>query len=198
MPCSGPPGSCWTALGEPEDMASKKKGKTTDRQRERRRKNAAGPATQPRGGAPGGRVAAPDPRTLRPPVHFTADGERIDAPEQVLGLAAGNRDPAQVRAAWTKRLREHPPEQDPEGARRLREARDRLLDPKRLIERELGVLRVPDAQAWGLPTSPLAEDAGLLDAQARLLGQAALYVLVEDALMREGLHDYLEALGRDR
>ena len=49
-------------------------------------------------------------------------------PYDILGLAAGAAE-AEIRAAYFARVREHPPERDPEGFKRIREAYDQLRDP---------------------------------------------------------------------
>ena len=58
--------------------------------------------------------------------------------------------------------------------------------PARFAERHLGILHVPDPDAWDLPRPGRADDR-VLTPEARLLGQAVLYTLVEEALWTEGL-----------
>lgn len=49
-------------------------------------------------------------------------------PYDVLGVPR-NASAAEVRRAWIEGVRRHPPDRDPEGFQRLREAHDRLKDP---------------------------------------------------------------------
>ncbi len=123
-----------------------------------------------------------DPPTTQgclPPRFVDATGSVVPDPYALLGLPLGCHDPDRVRTAYRDGLGRHPPEQEPELARQLRDARDRLLDPERLVERELGVLHVPAAPA--IPE--LAEPAGeRLDGNLRLAAQAVLYALVEEAV----------------
>lgn len=122
-------------------------------------------------------------------IHVDARGHQVADPYAILGLDA-EADAEAVRRAWVEKIQEHPPEKDPEGARALREARDRLVEPGRLLERLVGVLHVPDPQAWGLPTDAgLVEletgpGAGMLDAASRIHGQALVYALVEDTFVK--------------
>src|SRR5690606_18676293 len=129
----------------------------------------------------------PRPDRLAPAVHIDPLGAVVPDPWAELGLAHGEQDPDRIRAAWRDAILNRPPEQEPAGARRAQEARDRLLDPERYLERVLGAIQVPDADAWGLPETPPDGGADLLDAEGRLAGQVALYALVEDALWNEGL-----------
>lgn len=128
----------------------------------------------------------PLPERCRPPVLLDADGHPVPDPRVVLGLPAGPLDPDAVRAAWQRASLDHPAERDPDGAERVRRARDRLLDPAAVLEREIGVLLVPDPVAWGLP-GPVEPAEDTIAPEARLLGQLALYALVEEALWTEGL-----------
>lgn len=122
----------------------------------------------------------------RPPVFIDHHGRAQDDPRAVLGLGDGPLNEDLVRARFREGLLTHLPESDPAGAERVRRARDRLLDPDQLLVRELGVLHVPDAAAWSLELPVQSADRGLR-ADARLLGQLALYTLVEEALWNEGL-----------
>ena len=122
-----------------------------------------------------------------PPIYIDATGCRVPDPYATLGLDASQSSlPSveEVRAACRQRLLEHPPEQNPETARALVAARDRLIDPERVIEREVGVLHVPGPEVWGLPAVSAIGDRGArrLDALGRLMGQLVLYALVEDEL----------------
>jgi hypothetical protein len=122
------------------------------------------------------------PPPLDPPLFVNGQNQVVPNPWEVLGLPANTFDPDAVRSAWRRSLLDHPPEQDPEGALRLNEARDRLLDEKRWAERELGTLHVPNPDTFGLPTHLDPWQAGLMDAQTRLLGQSLLYALLEQDL----------------
>jgi DnaJ-class molecular chaperone len=53
---------------------------------------------------------------------------------QVLGLDADSADDANVQAAYVSGLREHPPERDPEGFQRLRDAYEQLRTRRRRLE----------------------------------------------------------------
>lgn len=166
----------------------RKRQRKAEKKKSRRDKRKAQPAAQQRSSAPDPHalwsVSCPDTSRCHPPVHFDAAGHVLEDARALLGLGAGPLTEAEIREAWRKKLIEHPPEQDPEGARKVREARDRLLDPERVFERLLGELRVPDAAAYGLSDAALAaQDDGTMDAMARLGGQAMLYALVEDALL---------------
>lgn len=127
----------------------------------------------------------PSPHSCLPPVFIDARGAVPD-PWATLDLPTGTLDPEGVRAAFLTAVQARPPEADPRGAQRLREARDRLIEPERLLDRELGVLHLPDPAAHALPP-PVANAAGPLPPEARLIGQLALYTLVEEALWTEGL-----------
>lgn len=144
-------------------------------------------------------LVPPSPERCLPPVHVDRSGQAVPDPRALLGLPAdGPLDPAGVQEAYREQLLEHPPEADPRGARQLREARDRLLDPDRFLERTLGILHVPDPDAWDLPRPGYADPSspsdpqGQLTPEARLLGQAALYTLVEEALWNEGIREVVE------
>jgi len=120
-----------------------------------------------------------------PPLHVDRHGRPVPDPWQSLGLQPrdGSVPHDEVRAAYRQRLLAAPPESDPQRARLLREARDRLCDPRQVLDRELGVLHLPDPQAWDLPgeDESSAED-GLLPAADRIVGQLFLYALLEDRL----------------
>jgi hypothetical protein len=54
-------------------------------------------------------------------------------PFEILGLSAGvSRE--EIRAAYLKKVKEHPPDRDPAGFERIRDAYDTLKDPYRLTE----------------------------------------------------------------
>jgi len=128
-------------------------------------------------------LLVPHPERCLPPVYVANGGQVIEDPRTVLGLPTGPLDEQTVRAAWRQALVAHPPEQDPDGARRIHEARDRLVDPKEWLARQLGVLHVPDPEAWDLSsTDPPEATTDRLDAKTRLLGEAVLYALLEAEL----------------
>lgn len=134
----------------------------------------------------------PEAQRCLPPIFVDRNRAIIPDPRSTLGLAT-NRTPteAEVRDGWRKTLMDHPPEQDPEGARLAREARDRLLNPDYFLERELGVLHVPDPRQWPLP----APEPPRLDATRRLTAETLLYALVEDALWDQGLEEVMRHRG---
>jgi DnaJ-domain-containing protein 1 len=57
-------------------------------------------------------------------------------PWAVLGLAPGA-DGEQIRAAYLKMVKEHPPDRSPERFERIRDAYELLRDPRRLSQRML-------------------------------------------------------------
>jgi curved DNA-binding protein CbpA len=122
-----------------------------------------------------------------PPVHVDADGRAVPDPYEVLGLTERPASAEQIREAAHRLLLDHPPEQYPREAQRILEARNRLLSPAAFEARHLGVLHVPDPDAWGCPRPGQQGDAEPLTPLARTLGQAVLYTLVEEALWTEGL-----------
>lgn len=122
------------------------------------------------------------------PVHLDAAGHAVPDPYAILDLAAtpSSGVPAadQVQDAYLRKLREYPPELEPERNLEIRGARERLSDPARVVERELGVLHAPSAAAWGLPERGIEDPRAprLLGARERLLGQLVVYALVENLL----------------
>ncbi len=160
-----------------------------EKQRRKRAEDGGTGSTPPTPPAVSGhrllRIAGDAPERSLAPVHIDRTGAVVPDPRAELGLPLdGVLGEATVRAAYRARLIECPPEQDPERARRAREARDRLLDPEAALEDALGVLHVPDAAAWGLQASDSPTDQRL-PASARLLGQSVLYAMLEDALLAE-------------
>jgi hypothetical protein len=151
------------------------------RDEKRKRRNARKPerrgpgAMQPQIVARLPPIDPPEPQRCLPAVTLDATGKSVDDPYALLGVTRDADEPA-IMAAWRARIVECPPERDPEGARRLLEARQRLLDPARVIERELGALHVPDPDQFGLPAP---ETGVMLSARDRLVGQLALYALLE-------------------
>lgn len=61
-------------------------------------------------------------------------------PHATLGVDA-NATSAEVRIAYLQKVREHPPERDPEGFKRVREAYEALRSPRRRAESTLLELR---------------------------------------------------------
>lgn len=124
----------------------------------------------------------PVPERCLAPGYLDAAGRSTDDPYAVLGLPPGERAEPVVQEAWKRNLRAHPPERDPEGARRALEARQRLTDPTRVVERELGVVHLPDPAAWGFAAEAAEASTGStrLSSAERLVGQALLYALLED------------------
>ncbi len=125
---------------------------------------------------------------LKQPLFVDARGRKVPDPYQRLQVEyrPGGVDPEEVRQAYKRQLLAHPPERDPLAAVELREARDRLLDPERVLERELGILHVPDAEAWELPDwRGLPDDPNVLSSDDRLMGQLVLYALLEEVLLEE-------------
>lgn len=169
-------------------MAKKHKKKQQQKQARQRRehkrseRNARKPARRGSGPREPGvvdrlpSIDPPDPQRCLPAVFLDATGKAVEDPWAELGVPR-DADEAAITAAWKARIVERPPERDPEGARRLLEARERLLDPSRVIERELGSTHVPDPDAFGLPSAEPAVD--MLSVRERLVGQLALYALLE-------------------
>jgi curved DNA-binding protein CbpA len=58
----------------------------------------------------------------------------MNDPYQILGLDPDSADDAGVQAAYVAKLREHPPERDPEGFQRLRGAYEQLRTRRRRLE----------------------------------------------------------------
>lgn len=165
-------------------MGKKNKNKHKQQQQRRERKRHERNARQPKpSGPPRPRdsprlpqLDPPEPHRCLPAIHIDATGKVIPDPYAELGIP-DDADPEAIHAAFRARILERPPERAPEGARRLLDARERLLGEDRAIERALGVLRVPDPAAFGLPLSSTTD--ALLPAPERLVGQLALYALLE-------------------
>jgi len=124
-----------------------------------------------------------------PPAHVTPSLVRIRDPLEVLGLDPTRRaSPDEVQAAFRASLAAHPPEREPEVARALIEARDRLARPERVLERELGVLYAPDAAHYGLAAAAASEPRPdlTLPSRPRLLASLVLYALLEAELEAPG------------
>jgi hypothetical protein len=139
-----------------------------------------------------------------PPVHVSRECLPVPDPIAVLGLDPKRRHaPEEVAAAARAALLAHPPEREPEAARDILDARDRLVRQERVLERELGALYVPRPAAFDLPTDPPPrqapqpkpvkltglevpsepEPAGVLaPSYPRLLASLALYALLAEEL----------------
>lgn len=167
-------------MGKPK----KKNQKQAQQRREQKRgrRNARKPERKGPREAPLERVVRlpsidpPEPQRCFPALALDATGKVVGDPHAELGVSR-DADDAAILAAWRARIVECPPERDPERARRLLEARERLLEPTRVIERELGTVHVPDPDAFGLPGAAVGDD--MLTVRDRLVGQLALYVLLE-------------------
>lgn len=121
-----------------------------------------------------------------PPVHATSSLVRIRDPLEVLGLDPTRRaSREEVLAAFRAAIEAHPPEREPEVARELIEARDRLARPEHVLERELGVLYPPDPAHYGLAAAAAASEPkpeSTLPSHPRLLASLVLYTLLEAEL----------------
>src|SRR4051812_32568459 len=71
----------------------------------------------------------------------------VEQAQGILGAAAAATE-QEIRAAYLQKVRQHPPDRDPEQFEQIREAYDLLRDPKRRTEL---LLVGPD------PTTPLTE-----------------------------------------
>ena len=67
------------------------------------------------------------------------------SPYSVLGVGP-DASPSQVRLAYHRQVREHPPERDPEGFKRIREAYETLRSPRKRAELSLLELRQGPAE----------------------------------------------------
>jgi hypothetical protein len=170
-------------------MGKKSKNKQNQQQKRRERKRHDRKARHPTPHRPEFQAAAgprlppidpPEPERCLPAIHIDAAGKPVPDPHAELGIPRDASDEA-VLAAFQARILERPPERDPEGARRLLDARQRLLDEDHALERALGVLHVPDPAAVGLPTPAATESS--LPVRERIIGQLALYALLEATLL---------------
>jgi hypothetical protein len=71
-------------------------------------------------------------------------------PAAILGIDAGERDPGVIKRAYAKLLREHRPDRDPEGFRRIRDAYEALT---------LGTARVEARPIRPMPARPPTQTA---------------------------------------
>lgn len=176
-------------MGKHKKKKKKQQQQQAKQRRERKRGQRNARKTERRGPGQAPHASVPRLPSLDPPeperclsvITIDATGKPVPDPYAELGVPRDADEPT-ILAAWRARIVERPPERDPEGARRLLEARERLLNPTRVIERELGTLHVPDPAAFGLPgpTGP-AGPADMLTTRERLVGQLALYALLEAA-----------------
>jgi len=131
------------------------------------------------------------PELAHPPVWVGAGGMRLADPFIALGL-----DPAApvtketVKSAFRAALAAAPPEQHAERTRQLVEARDLLLQPKQVLTRLVGDLRVPNAKHFvpghePLPAPKARHGAAVKtdwSARSRLVAILTLYALLEAEL----------------
>jgi len=161
------------------------------RKQKPRQKQRQKPNRKPKGAKASAPRARFDPfgpvpsEKVLPPVFLDGHGHLLGDPWTALGLSPGTSDEEGIRAAYRERLLESPPEQDPDRARLIREARDHLLDPDRGLERLAGTLALPDPAAWGLEGGATESVGQLLPARQRLAAQAVLHVIAEDLLLAE-------------
>ena len=176
-------------------MTSRKRKDRSRRQRESQRKRKGSKPRSREGQlVPGPEameppsLAPPDLARCYPPIHVEQGARRVPDPWLQLGLESdGAHTLEEVREAWRRAIEQHPPEREPEIARALTDARDRLLAPEMVIERRLGVLRSPDPKAYGLPVESRPKSpGGQLGSWPRLLGQLCLYALLEEELTEGG------------
>ena len=127
-------------------------------------------------------------------VHLDNEAHVVSDPYTVLGIP-NDADEESIRAAYRDALIRVSPEADPERARKVREARDRLLLPEQLYAREFGTLYVPDPALWGLPVLAVSASSQQgLTTEARMLGQVILYAMFEEEVWNLGLADQVYAL----
>lgn len=73
-------------------------------------------------------------------------------PYSALGVARGATQD-DVKQAYFKAVREHPPERDPEAFKAIRAAYERINTPEKRVEADMRLLRAwPAPEAW--PTAP--------------------------------------------
>lgn len=175
---------------------SRQKQKQLRRQRRKERKRRAIEARRMREpAAPTGSgsvdLGVRHPELAHPPVWVDAKGMRVADPFAALGL-----DPEapvtqeSVQSAFRAAIAAAPPEQHAERTRELVEARDLLLQPKQILTRLLGDLRVPDAKHF-VPGHVRLADAKAprgaavktdWSARSRLVATMTLYALLEAEL----------------
>lgn len=95
----------------------------------------------------------------------------MNDPYRILGVTPENADDDSIRQAYLDGLRAHPPESDPEGFQRLRDAYDKLSSHKHRVAHALFDVDIPDAAAIGAhalaPGKPRRPDAATLHAALR-------------------------------
>ncbi|HLF26400.1 MAG TPA: J domain-containing protein [Anaerolineae bacterium] len=112
-------------------------------------------------------------------------------PYAVLDLDPGA-TPEQIKTAYFTRVREHPPERDPEGFKRIRAAYEQLRDPAK--RRETDLLRL---HAWPEPSlerifaEPDPAQAARLDPADVIAAARA----VSDVARRDFREDFREVKG---
>lgn len=131
------------------------------------------------------------PELAHPPVYVDDSGARMPEPLACLGLdPQAPATPAAVQSAFRTALAAAPPERDSERARALLQARDFLLEPRQVLARMLGDLRVPRAEHFvpgheprrAPSASRAAATATDWSARARLVAILTLYALLEDEI----------------
>jgi|AntDeeMetageno50_2_1112565.scaffolds.fasta_scaffold08402_2 curved DNA-binding protein CbpA len=70
-------------------------------------------------------------------------------PYRILGIAAQAADDDSIRRAYLEGLRAHPPERDPAGFQRLRDAYEQISSYRRRLAHELFHAEKPDAASLG-------------------------------------------------
>jgi len=94
----------------------------------------------------------------------------LDEARAVLGVPA-DATAEQVRAAYLEKVRQHPPDRDPEQFERVRDAYGRLRDPRSRVQQ---VFECPD------PRAPLANLLGNKRAPRRFAGTAAWMAVLKE------------------
>jgi hypothetical protein len=79
---------------------------------------------------------------------------------QVLGLAENASD-EEIRTAYLKKVKEHPPDRDPEQFERVRDAYETLRDPRK---------RTQDMLLAADPSAPFVSLFGALEPERRFVG----------------------------
>ncbi len=166
---------------------SPKKNKRRDRRK--RRDVTKGGAPRRANLAIDADLSTPRPDLAHPPVFVDDAGTKAPDPYTLLGLDPDARvDPDRVQAAFRAAIAKTPPESDPSRARDLVEARRALLDPKLVMRRTLGDLRVPRVENF-LPehqsqTVAPPDDEPQIDwsSRSRLIAAASLFALLESEI----------------
>lgn len=133
-------------------------------------------------------LRVPHVELTQPVVYMNAQGIRVPDPHAALGLDPDAAPSAEeVRNAFRHCLSAISPEQDPQRARELIEARDFLLDPGQELDRMLGDLRVPDPKHFLPKYVPRAQSASSkpvvgMSSRTRLVALMALYAILEQEI----------------